>query len=311
MRAIFDLRILILFLLVFPWSAQAKLTVLCVAEKFQGEILRDGRRTHFQVAEETRVHQVVERDLIFVPGEGSEYKANLSFQFQNLPNATLNLEITEVLNGNKIRYSTKSALVREGRELARGTHWISFGISRRERIYFHCDSYDKTETLTAPAAPRDVRERLRRQKLGLPGAVRSYKGEIFPLDAYDLFQQIMRSRGEDSEIIRRTFQDLQARGFKLITMSALSDLYAGVSADVDADGRDNILLVGFDLYGPIKQEYGLFPWRLLKIEFSVEVLRDPATRVIRGYKVLPGVSFRGVEKEAGGGANTSGGRIMP
>lgn len=264
---------------------------------------------------------------------GGESQAVAKFKFRTFPDLETVLTVKESLgSNNRLRWTyTLQTFDREGRVLKSGwRHEDGWDRAKSHRLRYQrkgydvqCDVFNKFVATEAPPTGIDLE---RRRIAGGDPMLRSYNPErTADSDAFELFTQMFELAGPQGDKVRQVVGEINSAGY-FRQLFGLNEQALGPGILIaEEDGDDGQKLA---CRSQITSAQKCTVLRVLQsfvytaghigtdgapshnVILQVEVIRDRATnRIVRYFIRSLRLFYEAVPPK--GGANTSGGRIMP
>ncbi len=271
-------------------------------------------------------HVMLNLPLVFTSQGENSAQAIVRFQFSTFPDLQTQLIVDETL-GDKLKWTYQIITSdKDGRVLHRGwnrhqsdepkVHKFRY---QRRGYSVQCDAFyrfdDESTTL-------DERARLRMQLLGGDPLRRNYtnsdSGTEQAIDYYELYNQLLRLKTPQSELLRQLVDELNSDGY-LKYFFTLPDFQIGSGAGgriLEGGCRSPLIssqhtckaLYLYQSYILPKEQIGSDGEPALTVVLEVEIQRDRATRFIRSYFIRK-MLLNYEEVPPKGNASSSGGRV--
>ncbi len=311
-----NLLILVIFL---PALAQAELLAIC--QMTYSSIDPEWGPSYRQEFE------ILEKPLKFSRTKGSDFAANLTFEFKFTPGYATTLQIVEkevkgrvVLNSTLVTRKKSNAKV-----VARGftEHEIIFPGRDAPAAEIFCNAYDRTISLQPTEEPVSSRERMRLRHFNAPAYRREYVSTaknfsgLYEVDFLDLWRQLLKIQSLEADFLRQTVKDLEGLKFQESGLDSFGGM-ASVFGEFSLADTKSSCDPGSSGYQCEVEKFWVthvFVRPVFEQEPRVHVrvdgrlFRDSKTRAIRGYALDRVVTHSPTQGPAGGGSSTSGGRI--
>lgn len=278
------MRVLILFSLVFSWSAQARLMMFCSANT-----------------------ETQEQEIVLGEGEENPQKVILHYKFATLPDAEFQIEFMEHLDQEGIKYSAKTHLLdSKGKVLAFGGQGLIYKVSAEQDVSIRCLPYRKTDQLQqlmpANVTPRQVG----RSRFFPEGGFRQYATwkqpepddeektrAILPAQALDLYFQVLKMQGGQSDWLRETIQGLEKEGLTIQLLAPHPSRFAINGTGYWENDQEYVAL-----FVPLKGGSAI-----LRIQVQINRNLKKGSTFILGYEIRSIGFFPAVDKSLGAKPN--------